>query len=115
MLRRRRVFSERPGSPDDLARTIRLLYDTSERLAHLAEIRWLRAHPAQGGLRVCDCRGDRLVHFMSNRGGGLAHGSDAVGMRQLALHLAILPLATGALQSKGVLPGRGPAQGKQLA
>jgi hypothetical protein len=40
---------------------------------------------------------------MSNRGGELAHGSDAVGMRQLALHLAILPLATGALQGNGGL------------
>src|SRR6266513_1684423 len=34
---------------------------------------------------------------MSNRGGELAHGSDAVVMRHLAQHLAIFPLATGAL------------------
>src|SRR5580700_1521672 len=40
---------------------------------------------------------------MGNRGGELAHGSDAVGMRQLALHLAILPLAAGALQGNGSL------------
>src|SRR5246127_4662083 len=40
---------------------------------------------------------------MHNRGGELAHGSDAVGMRQLALHLEILPLATGALQGNGGL------------
>ena len=46
---------------------------------------------------------DGLLDFMSNRGGELAHGSDAVGMRQLALHLAILPLATGALQGNGGL------------
>src|SRR6266480_3399736 len=57
ILPRRRFFYERADSPDDLARTITLLYDTGERFAHLAEIRWLRAHPAQGGLRVCDCRG----------------------------------------------------------
>src|SRR5260370_41916130 len=42
---------------------------------------------------------------MGNRGGELAHGSDAVGMRQLALHLAILPLATGALEGNGGLRG----------
>src|SRR4029077_8307708 len=42
---------------------------------------------------------------MSNRGGELAHGSDAVGMRQLALHLAILPLTAGALQRNGRLRG----------
>jgi hypothetical protein len=40
---------------------------------------------------------------MSNRGAELAHGSDAVGMSQPALHLAILPLATGALQGNGGL------------
>jgi hypothetical protein len=44
-----------------------------------------------------------LLDFTSNRGGELAHGGDAVGMRQLALHLAILPLATGALQGIGGL------------
>jgi len=40
---------------------------------------------------------------MSNRGRELAHGRDAVGVRQLALHLAILPLATGDLQGNGGL------------
>jgi hypothetical protein len=40
---------------------------------------------------------------MNNRGGELAHGSDAVGMRQCHLRLAILPLATGALQGNGGL------------
>src|SRR5690349_4832096 len=43
---------------------------------------------------------------MSNRGGELTHGSDAVGMCQLALHLAILPLATGALQGNGGLAAK---------
>src|SRR5712672_931524 len=70
-------FNEGTNSLDDLARTITLLYGTSERLAHLAEIRWFRTHPAQGGLRVCDCRGDRLIHFMGDRGRELTHGGDA--------------------------------------
>src|SRR6266481_2645687 len=39
----RHLLNERTNSLDDLARTITLLYDTSERLAHLAEIRWFRA------------------------------------------------------------------------
>src|SRR5258705_4452260 len=43
ILPRRRFLYERAGPPDDLARTITLLYDTGERLARLAEIRWLRA------------------------------------------------------------------------
>ena len=39
---------------------------------------------------------------MGDRGRQLAHGSDPVGMLQLALHLAILPLAPGALQGDRV-------------
>jgi hypothetical protein len=50
---------------------------------------------------------DRLRDFISNRGGELAHGSDAVGMRY-ALHLAISPLATGVLQGNGGLRGEVP-------
>jgi hypothetical protein len=48
---------------------------------------------------------------MSNRGGELTHGGDAVGMRQLALHLAILPLAAGALQGNGGLRSEVSEQG----
>jgi hypothetical protein len=48
---------------------------------------------------------------MSNRGGELTHGGDAVGMRQLTLHLAILPLATGALQGNGGLRSEVPEYG----
>jgi hypothetical protein len=40
---------------------------------------------------------------MGDRGRQLAHGSDAVGVRQLALHLAILALAPGALEGDGGL------------
>ena len=52
---------------------------------------------------VVACRCDGLLGFMSNRGAEVSYGSDAVGMRQLALHLAVLPLATGALQGNGGL------------
>src|SRR5260370_20786251 len=77
----RRLLNERADPPDDLARTITLLYDTSERLAQLAEIRWLRAHPAQAGLRVCDCRSDRLAYFMGGRGRDPTHRGGAFGAR----------------------------------
>src|SRR5277367_2302705 len=40
---------------------------------------------------------------MSNRGGEVAHSGDAVGAGHLALHLAILPLAPGAVQGNGGL------------
>ena len=33
-------------------------------------------------------RADRLFHFMGDRGRELTHGGDAVGVRQLHLHLA---------------------------
>jgi hypothetical protein len=46
---------------------------------------------------------DRLRDFVSDRSGKLAHGSDAVGTRQLALYLAVLPLAPSALQGNGGL------------
>src|ERR1700719_4954852 len=49
--------------------------------------------PTQSQRSVACCR-DGLLDFMSNRGGELAHGSDAVGIRQRHLYLAILPLAT---------------------
>jgi hypothetical protein len=48
-------------------------------------------------------RRNGLLDFMNNRGGELAHGNDSVGMRQFALHLAKLTLATGALQGNGGL------------
>src|SRR5258706_221236 len=79
----RRFFYERADPPDDLA--------------HLAEIRWLRAHPAQGSLRVCDCRCDRLVHFVGDRGRQLARRRDAIGVRELQLNLAISPFAFASL------------------
>src|SRR5580658_6147193 len=48
---------------------------------------------------------------MNDRGSKLTYGGDAVGMRQLALHLAILPLATGTLQGNGGLRSEVPEQG----
>jgi hypothetical protein len=66
---------------------------------------------AVSGLRAA-MRFQRLkLIFYANSGGELAHGGDAVGMRQLALHLAVLPLATGALQGDGGLRGEVPEKG----
>src|SRR6478735_3062516 len=63
------------------------------------------ASPKSGGsaliqrsLRVCDCRGDRLLHFMRDRGRELTHGGNAVRVRQLHLHVPqrlFCPLALG--------------------
>jgi hypothetical protein len=48
---------------------------------------------------------------MGDRGRQLAHRRDAVGVRELRLNLAILPLAAGALQGNGGLRGEVPEQG----
>ena len=89
----RRLFDELTDPADDVAGAIAVLDDASERLPRLLQMRWLTIQPAQRRLGVGDRRGDRLVHFMGDRGGELPHRRDAVGMRQLHLHLAVAPLA----------------------
>ena len=46
------------------------------------KIRRLSAQETPGGQCARDCRCDRLVHFMGDRGGQLAHRRDAVGVRE---------------------------------
>jgi hypothetical protein len=64
----RRLLDQRADPSDYLTSPMTVLEDTSEGLADFVQIRWLRPQPAQGGLRVGDCRCDRLVHFVSDRG-----------------------------------------------
>ena len=59
----------------------------------LVEIWRLSAKPAQRSLGVGDCRGDRLIYFVSDGRRQLAHRCDAVRVRQLHLRLAVPPLA----------------------
>jgi hypothetical protein len=54
-------------------------------------------------LGVDDRGSDRLFHFMDDRGQELAHRGHAIGVRELRLQLALLPLATDNLQGNGRL------------
>src|ERR1700730_12086547 len=84
-----RLLNECADSPDDLARAIPLLDNTRERVIHLAKIRWLSAQETSWRNLLRDCRCNRLVHFMGDRGRQLAHRRDAVGVRELQLRLAV--------------------------
>ena len=89
----RRLLDEGTDPADDVARSLAVLQDTTERLPDLLEIRRLGAQPAQSRIGVGDRRRDRLVDLMGNRGRELPHGRDAIRVRQLHLHLAVAPLA----------------------
>ena len=71
-----------------------------ERLPRLLQIRRLtyRASARPAWALVTD-RGERLVDFMGDRGGELAHRRDAVGVRQLHLRFAVAPLALASFSS----------------
>ena len=97
----RRLPHEGTDAGDNVAGSLAGLNDTIERLPHLLEIRRPSLQPAQSGLGVGDRCGDRLFDFMSDRGCELAHGGDAVRVRQLHLHLAqrlFGPLALGQIE-----------------
>ena len=70
----------------------------SEGLPHLLQIRGLTPEPAQRRLSVADGRGDGLFHFVGDRGRELPHGCDAIGVRQLHLHVAISALGLACLR-----------------
>ena len=72
ILPRRHLVDEGPDAADDVAGALAVLDDTAEGGANLVEIGRLGAQPAQGGLRVGNRRGDRLVDLMGDRGRQLA-------------------------------------------
>jgi hypothetical protein len=59
---RRRFVDEGADPTEDIARTMTVLDDPSERLPHLLEIRRSTTQPTQRRLGVGDRRGERLVH-----------------------------------------------------
>jgi hypothetical protein len=76
-------FIDEAANPaDEVIRSIAGLNDTAEGLPDLAQVRRLGAKPTQGGMRIGDDRGDRLIDFVGNRGREVPHGTDAVGMRK---------------------------------
>ena len=84
----RRLLDEGTDPADDLSGSIAVPDDASERLPRLLQIWRSTIQPAQRRLCVGDRCGEGLVDFMGDRGRELAHGGDAVRVRQLHLHLA---------------------------
>jgi hypothetical protein len=80
-------FDEITDAADDVARSIAVLDYARERLPHLLQIRWPTIQPAQRCLGVGDRRSDRLVHFMSDRGGEVPHCRNAISMGELVLRV----------------------------
>ncbi len=83
-----RLLDEGADPADDVAGSFAVLDDIGKRLPGLLQIGWLGAKPAQGGMGIGDCRRDRLVDFMGNRGHQLPHRRDAIDVRELRLRLA---------------------------
>ena len=83
-----RLLDEGTDPADDVAGSLAVLDDATERLPDLLQIRRLGAKPAQGGIGIGDCRRNWLADFMGNRGRQLPHRRDAIDVRELHLCLA---------------------------
>ena len=102
----RRFFDVITNPADDVARSMAVLDDASERLPHLLQIRRSTIQKAQCRLGVDDGGGDGLFHFMGDRRRELSHGCDAVRMRQLHLHLAVAALALACFRFRPLALGQ---------
>src|SRR5215469_2657503 len=89
----RRFLDEITDATGDVARTIAVLDDATERLPYLLQIGRRAIQPTQRRLGVADGPGDGLVHFMDDRCRQLPQSGKAARMLQLHLHLAASPLA----------------------
>ena len=87
ILPRRSFLDEGTNLVDHLGRSMAVLSNASERLPHLLQIRRSTIQPAQRCLRIGDRRGDRLVHFMGDRGGELPHRCNPMNMGELVLRV----------------------------
>src|ERR1700676_3946440 len=61
-------FRERPDPPDHLARTAAVVDDPFHRAPRSGKVGSVAVEPAQTGLGVGHGSGERLVHFMGDRG-----------------------------------------------
>ena len=76
-----RLLDQFADPADHVPRSITVVDDTEEPLPDLLHVRRLGIQPPQRSLGVGDRRGDRLVDLMGDRGHELAHGGDAVCVR----------------------------------
>ncbi len=72
---RRRFLHQSANATHDLGGAVAVPDDASESLARLLQVGRLRGEPVHSGAGICDCRGDRLVDLMGDRGGQCSHGS----------------------------------------
>jgi len=81
----RSLLQQRADASEHLTRAITILDDTPQRVTRLSQIGRIGIEPAQSGVAAHDHRGERLVHFVRDRGGDLSHHHHSTGVRQLRL------------------------------
>jgi hypothetical protein len=72
---------------DDVGRAVASRDHALDGGARFAQVGWFALEPSKAGTAVRNDRGERLVDFMGDRRGQLAHGRHACDARQLALRL----------------------------
>src|SRR5262249_15973370 len=82
-----RLFNESTHPLDHVTRSLAVIDDAGERLTGLLQIRRSETQPAQCGMGVSDCRCERLVGLMGDRGRELPHRREAIDVRELCLRL----------------------------
>src|SRR4029079_87928 len=85
MLPGRDLLHERAYSLHDIPGSLPVLDDLVECLPGLFEIWRPATQPPQSGLGIVNCRIDRLICFMCDRGRQLPHCRDAIYVRELRL------------------------------
>ena len=81
------LVRERADALEHLTRPIALVDDPPQGLARFAQVGSFAIEPAQASRGIGDDGGERLVHFVRDRGCQLAQGCDARGVRDLGLSI----------------------------
>jgi len=81
------LVRERPDAPDHLTRPNCVVYYPFHGAARCVQVRSSAVEPAQTGLGVGDDGGERLVHFMGDRGCNFPERRDARYVCEIRLRL----------------------------
>ena len=79
------LLEEQADPADDFRRTRCVFHDSRRSLARLFHIRMIARKPAQAGIGIGDSGGNRLIHFVRQRGGQFSHGGYAVDLCEIRL------------------------------
>ncbi len=88
-----RFVNQRADAPEYVGGAVAVENDMPQALLDFVDIWWLCTEPAQRGIGMGHRGGDRLIDFVGNRCGQLAHGCHTIGVGQFRLHLTITTLA----------------------